>query len=142
MHYAVTGKTAAELITERANSLEHQMGLTNFPGLNPIKRDIYIAKNYLNKSELLQLNRIVDAYLSFAEIQAISEKTMKMKDWIGKLDEYLVLMGKGILENAGKISMEEAQNKADEELMNYKKSEDKKYISDFDIAVKKLMKEK
>ena len=142
MHYAVTGKTAAELITERANSLKHQMGLTNFPELNPIKRDIYIAKNYLNENELVQLNRIVDAYLSFAEIQAQNEEPMRMTDWIGKLDEYLALLGKGVLKNAGSVSMENAQLKADQEFMRYKKGQDKKYISDFDKMVKKYIGEK
>jgi len=139
MHYAVTGKTAAEIIAERVDKNKKNLGLTNFPGLNPIKRDIYIAKNYLHEKELQMLNRIVDAYLSFAEIQAISEKAMTMKDWIKKLDEYLALMGKGILKNSGTVNAEDAQNKADEEFVRYKKSEDKKYVSDFDREVKKLL---
>ncbi|QQG40990.1 MAG: virulence RhuM family protein [Candidatus Levyibacteriota bacterium] len=142
MHYAVSGKTAAEIITERVDKNKKNLGLTNFSGYHPIKRDIYIAKNYLYEEELKMLNRIVDAYLSFAEIQAISEKTMIMKDWIKKLDEYLMLMGKGILKNAGKVSMEEAQGKADEEFLESKKSEDKKYVSDFDREVKKLLRMK
>lgn len=138
MHYAVTSKTAAEIIAKRVGKNKKNLGLTNFPGHNPIKKDIYIAKNYLYEKELQMLNRIVDAYLSFAEIQAISEKAMTMKGWIKKLDEYLALMGKGILKNAGSISMKEAQEKADEEFVEYKKSEDRKYVSDFDRAVKKL----
>lgn len=81
MHFAVSGKTAAELIAERVDSKKPLVGLTNFPGLRPIQRDIYIAKNYLNEVELETLNRIVDAYLSFAEIQAQSEHAMTMKDW-------------------------------------------------------------
>lgn len=140
MHYAVTGKTAAEIIAERASRAKQNMGLTNFPGMNLIKRDIYIAKNYLREKELQMLNRIVDAYLSFAEIQAKDEKAMTMKGWIKKLNEYLALMGKGILKNAGKVSMEKAQNIADKEFTKYKMSEDKKYISDFDKEVKKLQK--
>lgn len=139
MHYAVTGKTAAEIIAERVDKNKNNLGLTNFSGYHPIKRDLYIAKNYLNEEELQMLNRIVDAYLSFAEIQAISEKAVTMKDWIKKLDEYLTLMGKGILKNAGTVSAEDAQNKADEEFVQYKKFEDKKYISDFDREVKKLL---
>lgn len=139
MHYAVTGKTAAEIIAGRVDKNKKNLGLTNYPGFNFIKKDIYIAKNYLYEEELQMLNRIVDAYLSFAEIQAISEEAMTMKDWIKKLDEFLMLMAKGILKNAGKVSMEEAQNKADEEFVEYKKSEDKKYISDFDHEVKKLL---
>ena len=142
MHYAVTGKTAAEIITERANSKNTLMGLTNFSGLNLIKRDIYIAKNYLNENELKMLNRIVDAYLSFAEIQAKNEKAMTMKDWILKLNEYLKLLGKGVLKNAGVISAKDAENKASREFEKYKKDQDKKYISDFDREVKKLLMEK
>jgi hypothetical protein len=138
MHYAVTRKTAAEIIAERADSRKPLMGLTNFSGLNMIRRDIYIAKNYLNEEELSMLNRIVDAYLSFAEVQAISEKTMAMKDWIRKLDEYLALMGKGVLHNAGNISAETASQKAEEEFEKYRKAADKKYISDFDRVVKRL----
>lgn len=142
MHYAVTRKTAAEIIAERVDKNKKNLGLTNFSGYHPIKRDIYIAKNYLHEGELEILNRIVDAYLSFAEIQAIGEKSMRMKDWIKKLDEYLTLMGKGILKNAGRISMEEAQDKAEEEFLEYKKSEDKKFVSDFDKEVRKYLKKK
>ncbi len=138
MHYAVTHKTAAEIIAERVDRKKKHLGLTNFPGFNLIRRDIYIAKNYLHEEELQMLNRIVDAYLSFAEIQATSEQSMTMKDWIKKLDEYLALMGKGVLKNASKISMEEAQEKANKEFLAYKNLEDKKYISDFDKEVKKL----
>ena len=142
MHYAVTGKTAAEIIAKRVDKNKKNLGLTNFPGFNPIKKDIYIAKNYLYEGELQMLNRIVDAYLSFAEIQATSEKAMTMKDWIKKLNEYLALMGKGILKNAGSISMDEAQSKADEEFVQFKKLEDKKYISDFDREAKKYLKKR
>ena len=138
MHFAVSGKTAAELITERADSKKLLMGLTNFSGLHMIQQDIYIAKNYLNEKELEMLNLIVDAYLSFAEIQAKSEKAMIMKDWINKLDEYLSLLGKGVLKNAGKVHSEEAAKKADQEYEAYKKNEDKNYLSDFDREVKKL----
>ncbi|MBU0974140.1 virulence RhuM family protein, partial [Patescibacteria group bacterium] len=132
MHFAVSGKTAAELITERANSKKPLMGLTNFSGLHLIQRDIYIAKNYLNENELEMLNRIVDAYLSFAEIQAKTEHAMTMKDWINKLNEYLTLLGKGVLENAGTVRAKEAEKKANKEYAIYKKEQDKNYISDFD----------
>ncbi|HCX25411.1 MAG: hypothetical protein UX08_C0010G0045 [Candidatus Collierbacteria bacterium GW2011_GWB1_45_35] len=140
MHFAVSGKTAAELIAERANSKKPMMGLTNFSGLYPIQRDIYIAKNYLNENELEMLNRIVDAYLSFAEIQAKSEHAMTMKDWIGKLNEYLTLLGRGILKNAGTVRAEEAEEKAGTEYEIYKKEQDKNYISDFDLLVNKYLK--
>ncbi len=142
MHFAVSGKTAAEIIAKRADSKERLMGLTNFSGLHPIQRDIYIAKNYLNKRELEMLNRIVDAYLSFAEIQAKNERAMSMKDWINKLDEYLKLLGKGILKNAGSISAQDAERKAIGEYEKYKKEQGKNYISDFDKEVKKLLESK
>jgi len=86
------------------------------------------------------LNRIVDAYLSFAEIQAKNEHAMTMKNWISKLDEYLILLGKGILRSAGSVSAEEAESKAGREYEIYKKERDKNYISDFDREVKKLQK--
>ena len=140
MHHAVTGKTAAEIISERVSRNKENLGLTNFPGYHPIKRDIFIAKNYLNEKELELLNRIVDAYLSFAEIQAQSEKAMKMTDWIKKLDEYLALMGKGILRDLGSVSAEDAETKAETEFTNYKRVQDKNYISDFDKLAKKLLK--
>jgi len=139
MHFAVSGKTAAELIAERVDSKKKLMGLTNFSGLHPIQRDIYIAKNYLDEGELLTLNRIVDAYLSFAEIQAKSELVMTMKDWINKLDEYLTLLGKGVLKNAGTVRAEDAEKKANQEYKTYKKVQDKNYISDFDREVKKIL---
>jgi hypothetical protein len=140
MHYAVTGKTAAEIIAERVSHTKQNMGLTNFPGMHPIKRDIYIAKNYLDEKELELLNRIVDAYLSFAEIQAQSEKTMKMVDWIRKLDEYLLLMGKGVLQRSGSVSAIGAETKVETEFTSYKRMQDKNYISDFDKLAKKLLK--
>ena len=139
MHFAVSGKTAAELIAERVDSKKPRVGLTNFSGLYPIQRDIYIAKNYLNERELEMLNRIVDAYLSFAEIQAKNENAMTMKDWVGKLDEYLKLLGKGVLKNAGSVRAEEAEKKALKEYEKYRRVQDKNYISDFDREVKKLL---
>ncbi|CEG11484.1 conserved hypothetical protein [groundwater metagenome] len=87
------------------------------------------------------LNRIMDAYLSFAEIQAKNEHAMTMKDWTNKLDEYLTLLGKGVLKNAGKVMAEEAEKKANLEYEIYKKEQNKKYISDFDREVNNLKKE-
>lgn len=139
LHFAVTGKTAAEIIAQRVDSKKQNTGLTNFPGDYLIQRDIYIAKNYLNKTELEKLNRIVDAYLSFAEIQARDEVPMTMKDWINKLDEYLKLLGKGVLKHSGKISAEDAKIKAEKEFERYKKLIDKKLISDFDNEAKKYL---
>ena len=140
MHFAATGKTAAEIIAQRASHKKYNMGLTNFPGINPIKRDIFIAKNYLEGKELELLNRIVDAYLSFAEIQAQGEKAMKMVDWTRKLDEYLFLMGKGILKHLGSVSAVDAEEKAEIEFTSYKRAQDKNYISDFDRLANKLLK--
>jgi hypothetical protein len=117
------------------------MGLTNFPGNQMIRRDIYIAKNYLNEQELSMLNRIVDAYLSFAEIQAKGERAMTMKDWIRMLDEYLSLLGKGVLENAGTVSAEDAEKRADQEFGKYHATQARLFESDFDRMLKKLEKE-
>lgn len=139
MHFAVSGNTAAEIIMERADSKKPLMGLTNFSGLHPIHRDIFIAKNYLDKDELEKLNRIVDSYLSFAEIQAKDEHAMTMKDWIIKLDEYLALLGKGVLKDAGSVKAVEAQTKANVEYQDYKRTQDKKYVSDFDREVMKYL---
>jgi hypothetical protein len=141
MHFAVSGRTAAELIAERADSEKPLMGLTNFPGNQMIRRDIYIAKNYLNEQELSMLNRIVDAYLSFAEIQAKGERAMTMKDWIRMLDEYLSLLGKGVLENAGTVSAEDAEKRADQEFGKYHATQARLFESDFDRMLKKLEKE-
>lgn len=140
MHYAVTGKTAAEIIAQRASHTKQNMGLTNFPGMNPIKRDIFIAKNYLDEKELELLNRVVDAYLSFAEIQAQNEKAMRMSDWIKKLDEYLSLLGKGVLKHSGSVSAIDAEIKAENEFVKFKKTESRSYISDFDKMSKKMLK--
>lgn len=140
MHFAATGKTAAELIAQRADRSKRNAGLTNFSGVSPIKRDMYIAKNYLFKGELEQLNRIVDAYLSFAEIQAKQERAMTMSSWVGKLDEYLKLLGKGVLKDAGSVSADRAEAKAEKEFEAYKKSQMKHFVSDFDKEVKKFKK--
>ena len=89
IHFAVHGKTAAELINERVNAKKQFMGLTNFDGKYITTRDISIAKNYLTEEELKQLNLIVTLYLDFAELQATNKKYMKMADWIQKLDDFL-----------------------------------------------------
>lgn len=140
MHYAVHGKTAAEIITSRANSSKALMGLTSFKGSYLTVTDVLIAKNYLTEDELKQLNLIVSLYLDFAELQATNKKPMKMKDWIFKLDEFLKLSEKGILTHAGKVSSKKAQEKAEAEFVKFKKAESKIYISDFDKLVKKYIK--
>lgn len=140
MHYAIHGKTAAEMINERVDADKPFLGLTNFKGKYITAMDIGIAKNYLSEEELKQLNLIVSMYLDFAELQATNGRLMKMQDWIQKLDDFLQISEKELLTNAGKISHEKALDKAKIEYEKYRKEEDKKYISDFDREVKKLLK--
>ena len=137
MHYAIHGKTAAEMINERVDAKNPFLGLTNFKGKYITTRDIGIAKNYLSEDELKQLNLIVSMYLDFAELQATSGRLMKMQDWIKKLDDFLKVSEKELLTNAGKISHKNAIEKANTEYEKYRKAEDKKYISDFDREMKK-----
>ena len=139
MHYAVHGKTAAELINERVDAKKPFMGLTNFEGKYITIRDIAIAKNYLSEEELKQLNLIVSLYLDFAELQATNRKPMRMADWIQKLDDFLKISEKELLIDAGKISHQKAIEKAQVEYEKYRKEEDRKYISDFDREMKKLL---
>jgi hypothetical protein len=138
MHYAVHGHTAAEIINERVDSKKPMLGLTSFKGKYITASDLKIAKNYLLETELKQLNLIVSLYLDFAELQATNERPMKMSEWISKLDEFLKLSEKKLLTNAGSISAQEANDKAQEEFAKFKKERDKKYISDFDREIKKL----
>ncbi|MDP3041718.1 MAG: virulence RhuM family protein [Candidatus Omnitrophota bacterium] len=140
MHYAVHGHTAAEIIVKRADSKKPLMGLTSFKGNYITARDTKVAKNYLSEKELNQLNLIVSMYLDFAELQAANGRSMKMANWIVKLDEFLKLSERELLANAGNISAEEAAQKAQEEFGKYRKERDKNRISDFDKAVKKLTK--
>lgn len=112
MHWASHGHTAAEIIYQRADAGKANMGLTNWPGTLPRKADSEIAKNYLNQEELDILNRIVSMYLDFAELQALNRTPMHMKDWISKLDEFLKLSGRDILEHAGSIAHDDAILKA------------------------------
>jgi hypothetical protein len=115
MHWASHGHTAAEVIAERADATKPNMGLTNWTGHAPRKADVVIAKNYLDKDELDALNRIVTAYLEFAELQALNHRVMYMADWITKLDEFLKLSDREIIKHAGSISHEEATEKAEHE---------------------------
>jgi hypothetical protein len=112
MHWASHGHTAAEIVYQRADSSKANMGLTNWSGSLPRKADIGVAKNYLDETELNILNRIVTLYLDFAELQALERKAMYMKDWIIKLDDFLRLSGRDILEHADKIAHEDALQKA------------------------------
>ena len=120
MHYSVHGHTAAEIIYNRANAEKDFMGLTTWTGALPKRQDAEYAKNYLSEDELDTLNRIVNLYLDFAELQAKSHIPMYMKDWIQKLDDFLKLSGKELLTHAGTISAEVAKLKADTEYDRFK----------------------
>ena len=115
MHFAAHGHTAAEVIYDRANAEKDFMGLTTWRGAMPTKHEAEIAKNYLAEEEVDMLNRIVNLYLDFAELQAKSHVPMYMKDWIQKLDDFLKLSGKELLNHAGCVSAEVAKLKANEE---------------------------
>lgn len=115
MHWAAHGHTAAELIFNRADSDQTNMGITNYPGNKLLKRDVEIAKNYLTEEELSLLNRIVTAYLEIAEIQALNRQPMTMQDWKERLDQFLTMTGRELLTHAGQISHEAAIAKAREE---------------------------
>jgi hypothetical protein len=142
MHYAVHGHTAAEIIAKRVDSRKPLLGLTSFKSNYITADDILIAKNYLTESEINQLNLIVSVYIDFAELQASTGRLMKMQDWITKLDEFLTISEKKLLQTAGKVSAKEAEKKALEEYEKYRSIEDGNYISDFDREVKKLLESK
>ncbi len=116
MHWAITGKTAAEIIVQRVDSDKPNMGLTNWRGTKPRKQDVGIAKNYLKENELEALNNLVEQYLIFATGQAMRRIPMYMKDWIEKLHGFLKLNDRNILENAGKISHQVAIEKAEKNM--------------------------
>lgn len=115
MHFSAHGHTAAEVIFQRADAEKDFMGLTTWRGAMPTKHEAEIAKNYLTEDEVDMLNRIVNLYLDFAELQAKSHVPMYMKDWIKKLDDFLTLSGKELLTHAGTVSAEVAKLKADTE---------------------------
>lgn len=140
VHYAITGKTAAEIIVNRVDSKKPNVGLTNWRGRKPTKEEIVIAKNYLDEQELLVLNNLVEQYLVFAEGQAIQRVPMYMKDWIDKLNSFLQINNKEILKDAGKISHDLAIEIAEKNFDEYKKNEAKKIESDFDIFANKAIK--
>ncbi|KAF5414848.1 MAG: hypothetical protein C5S48_07445 [Candidatus Methanogaster sp.] len=141
LHFAITGQTAAEIIAARAKSDKQNMGLTSWrkgPDGKILPGDVAIAKNYLDKPELDHLNRVVAMYLDYAELQAIRNKPLYMKDWIEKLNALLKFSEYEILTNAGQISHEVALALAGKEYEIFKKIQDKNYISDFDKEVKRI----
>ena len=144
MHWAAHGQTAAEVIHARADACRPLMGLkTTRPGGIIRKEDVIIAKNYLSEKELQVLNRIVNAYIEFAELQALRRKAMTMRNWIEKLDDFLKLSEHELLDHAGMISATTAKTKAELEYEHYRTlmdSQPRRVDADFEKAVKELKK--
>lgn len=118
-HFAITGLTAAEIVAERVDSKKDNLGLTNWKGEIITRKQAQIAKNYLEELELKRLNLLVEQFLSFAELQSVEKRVMYMKDWIAKLDSFLTLNDKKILENLGSVSHLEMEKVVREQLRKY-----------------------
>ena len=143
LHFAISGRTAAEIISDRVSSTMPNLGLThwkNGPKGAIRKTDVVVAKNYLDEKELEGLNNIVEQYLIFAESQAKRKQTMFMLDWESKLGEFLKLNDRDILEDLGKVSHAVAEVLALEEYEKYRVEQDKNYVSDFDKFANKAIK--
>jgi hypothetical protein len=141
LHWAITGKTAAEIIYDSADAKKIYMGLTSWkqaPEGKILKSDVSIAKNYLNKAHIDELNRIVSAYLDLAENQARRQIITRMKDWAQFLHSFLELSKYPILMDKGKVTALEAKLKAEKEYEEYRVIQDKNYISDFDKEIKRI----
>lgn len=145
LHWAITGHTAAEIIRDRADAKKRHMGLTtwkNAPKGKILKTDVGIGKNYLNQKELSELNKVVNMYLDYAELQASRHIPMKMNDWVNKLDAFLSFNDYKILNDSGTISNKVAKELAEGEYNKFRIGQDRKYESDFDKTVKKYLKGK
>jgi hypothetical protein len=145
LHWAITGQTAAEIIAGRADANKPNMGLTTWkhaPSGKILKSDVSIAKNYLNERELTELNRIVNMYLDYAELQATRRIAMNMRNWVERLDAFLQFNDYDVLHDAGRISAEVAKSLAEKEYQQYRIEQDKSYESDFDKVIKKYIGEK
>jgi hypothetical protein len=144
MHWATHGHTAAEVIAGRADATQPFMGLkTTRPGGIIRKEDAAVAKNYLTEDELQVLNRIVNLYIEYAELQALERKPMTMRDWIAKLDEFMKITGRRLLEHAGGVSAEDARARAELEYAKYKALLDaspRAVDADFEKTAKELKK--
>jgi len=141
LHYAIHGKTAAEVIVDRADHQKENMGLTTWkdaPGGKIQKFDVVVAKNYLSEFELAQMQRIVSAYLDMAEVQAMRRIPMTMADWEERLGGFLKLWDREILQDAGRVTAEIAKAHAESEFEKYRIVQDKLFESDFDRLVKQL----
>ena len=142
MIWAITGKTAAELIEDRSKPEKPNMGLTSWRGSIVRKQDVAIAKNYLKEEEIKDLNEIVTMYLDYAEHQAEKGIAMTMKDWVKKLDAFLQFNEEDILHNSGKVTAQIAKEFAESEYEKYKPIQNRLFESDFDKEIKKLLKGK
>ena len=143
LHWAITGNTAAEIIDKRADVAKPNMGLTtwkNSPDGKILKSDTEIAKNYLSEKEIRELNRLVELYLNFAELQAERNIPTKMKEWVEILDSFLKLNRYELLNNSGSISHNQAMSKAEKEYQKFRIIQDQKFISDFDKEIKNIKK--
>ena len=138
LHFAVHEHTAAELIYERVDNEKPFVGMTNFKGDYVTVDDVKIAKNYLSEIELQRLNLLVSQFLDFAELQALEQREMTMNDWINELDNQIIQNKRKLLEDKGKISHQEAMEKAEKEFKIYRDREMKQLESDFDKMVKML----
>jgi hypothetical protein len=141
LHWAVTGKTAAEIIASRADAKKPSMGLTtwkNAPKGKIQKSDVSVAKNYLIEQEVKELERIVSMYLDYAENQAARQILMKMVDWVKKLDAFLQFNEYEVLTNAGKVSAEIAKRLAEEQFEQFRVAQDRAFESDFEAEVKRI----
>ncbi len=141
LHWATTGKTAAELISERASATKPNMGLQtwkNAPIGKILKPDVAIAKNYLIEKEIKELERVVTMYLDYAENQAARQIPMKMTEWILKLDAFLQFNEYEILKDAGKIKHEVAKQLAEDEFERFRIIQDENFVSDFESEIKKI----
>jgi hypothetical protein len=141
LHWAITGKTAAEIIYTSADATKLYMGLINWkhaPEGKILKSDTAVAKNYLNEAHIKELNRLVSAYLDLAENRATRGITTNMEEWIQFLNQFLELSQYPILQNNGKVSTLEAKLKAEQEYEVYRISQDENYISDFDREIKRI----
>lgn len=144
LHFAVTGKTAAELIYERADSKKPAMGLTSWKGSPDgkiLRRDIIIAKNYLNEKELLRLNRLVTMFIDYAELMAEDRILMSMQDWVNQMNRFLVNNRQNVLQGKGRVSHKNAMEKAEKEYEIFRIKQDQEYISEFDREIEKYLSE-
>lgn len=143
LHYAVTGKTAAELISERATLDSPTMGLTTWKGAPDgkiLKSDTLVAKNYLNEKELSRLNRLVTMFIDYAELMAEDEQLMSMQDWLNETDRFLTNNRRKVLDSKGHISREAAAKKVGAIYDEFRKKQDAEYISEFDRQTEKYLK--